>query len=402
MKLLRLSLRNVFRNKRRTAITTAVVGIGVSMLLLSLAYVGYIKWGYGESIIHSTTGHFQIFNKEFHKKDERRILKFGIKDWKEICKKLKSLDEVEVCLPRVGFMGLASTGEKSVAVIVNAIQPQKEVELGSGFIDSKPLEALSKERYSIGLGKALVKSLGVKKGDYVTLFTTTSEGALNAMDFKVTSVFSALSEELEKRLAMINLEDAFELLGTKKVRSIAVGLYNTEDLPVVMRKLPSLLPPSVSAKVWKEIAKDYLKVMNFFFGFIGFLTIVIMIIVWFSAMNTVMMSVLERTSEFAAIKAMGGKNSLLMRMLTLEGIWLGIIGVAAGFVLELIFSWLINHASIMLPPPPNSTHGYLLRVKNSPDIFIWVGIATVLIVALSSFLPSIRILRLKIAEGLRK
>lgn len=397
----KLSLKNVLRNKRRTIITIAVVAVGVSMLILALAYVEYIKWGLGESTIHGQTGHFQLMTKDFLLKEEGKILEFGIDKSNDLYNKIEEIDEVELATPRINFSGLASTGEKSNGILVSALIPEKEITLGSVFIDPEPLKKLKTDDQGVIIGKGLAKLLKAKTNDYITIMTTTSDGALNAMDFKIVGTINTLSSEMDKRYAVINIKAAQELLATKKVERILVGLYKTEDLPIAIQKTSRYISSDLRIKKWKEVAPFYNKVLRFFYQIIIFLAPVLMIIVWFSTMNTIMMSILERSSELASLRAMGTSKITLFKMLFTEGIWLGIIGVSIGIALELALSYTINHAGITVPPPPGQTSGYPLMVRNVLTNFLNVGFLTILVVSLSTIFPAERIFKINIVKALR-
>ncbi len=182
--ILKLSLKNVMRNKRRTLITVAVISVGVSMLLLALAYTNYVDWGVRESLIHSSTGHFQVLTRDLANKEEEKILQFGIDNWQDLAAQIAKLPHVKVVCPRINFSGLGSTGEKSTGILVQAIDPEKELSLGDSYIDRDAYNKLKAEPDGILLGPALAKLLNVKTGDLVTIMTTTSDGALNPVTIK--------------------------------------------------------------------------------------------------------------------------------------------------------------------------------------------------------------------------
>jgi putative ABC transport system permease protein len=398
----KLSFKNIFRNKRRTAITLAVISVGVSMLLLALAYVEFIKWGLAESTIHGQTGHFQVMTKELLEKEEEKILQSGIRNWEEIIQKMEELETVKVATSRINFSGLASTGEKSNGIMISAIAPEKEIVLGDQYIDTGPLKLLKGQEDGILLAEGLAKLLNAKTGDYVTILTTTAEGALNAMDFRMVGTVRVFSSEMNTRFAMLTLTGAQNLLVSRKVSKILVGLHQTEDLDRTIQAAEKIKEPGLIIKRWHEISPYYKKVLQFFNQFIAFLCPVLMIIVWFSTMNTILMSILERSSELASLRAMGTSKGKLVQMLVSEGMWLGILGVCLGIGLEIILSHLINNARIMLPPPPGQTSGYMLQVNNVFGNFKFVGILTIGIVVLSTLLPAFRMVKINIVKALRR
>jgi len=151
----KLSIKNIWRNKRRTLITLAVITIGVSMLCLAMAYVEFVKWGYGESIIHGQTGHFEVTSRDLLQKEEEKILAYGISGWPGLAEQIKKDPRVSVVTPRINFFGLCSTGDKSTAVMAQAVLPAGEIDMGGDYIDADPLKKLIREPEGILLGKLM-------------------------------------------------------------------------------------------------------------------------------------------------------------------------------------------------------------------------------------------------------
>jgi putative ABC transport system permease protein len=397
----KLSIKNIWRNKRRTLITLAVITIGVSMLCLAMAYIEYVKWGYGEGIIHGNTGHFQVMNRDLLHKEEDKILSFGISGWQDLAAQIKKDPRVSVVTPRINFFGLCSTGEKSTAVMARAVLPANEIEMGGTFINADPLKKLLHEPEGILLGRLLAKSLQVKEGGEVTVLTTTASGAMNGYDFKVIGTISTGFEEMDKRFAMVSLPTAQGLLASGKVERLVVTLHDTNDLNTALADWQKRLPAGITTQSWKEVFPDFAKTMNFFNGMIGFVLPVLMLIVWFSTMNTILMSLMERSAEFATLRAMGTSKWRMFRMLVSEGAWIGLLGVILGILIEILMAFLINHANIMMPPPPGATAGYHLNVRNAMGIFTFVGPVTLIVVILSTIIPARRIFKLNIVRALR-
>jgi putative ABC transport system permease protein len=397
----KLSLKNVLRNKRRTLITLAVIVIGVSMLLLALAYVEFIKWGVSEGVIHGKTGHFQFTTRNFLDKEEGKILEFGIDNWPALAATIAKIPAVALVTPRIGFSALGSTGDKSTGIMVQAVIPENEIKLGGNFNNRSAYKPLLVEPDGILIGPGLAKLLKVKIGASVTLMTTTATGALNAFDYKVIGLVSMGFEEMDKRFAVISLASAQQLLNSRRVERVLVGLKRTEDLPLAIAQAAKLAPDGLALRRWNEVDQTSKQVLNFFYQFIAFFLPVLMIIVWFSTMNTVLMSVLERSPELATLRAMGTSRFRLFRLLFSEGVWIGIIGVALGIGCELILSSIINHARMIMPPPPGYSEGYPILVRNILGNHVFVAVMTLIIVSLSTVIPARRIFKMNIVKALR-
>ena len=90
----------MLRQKRRTAISLAVVIFGAVSLLLALGHSPYIAWGLRESTIHSETGHLQVFNADYFRREERTALELGLDGQADIRRELDRLPDVRLVLAR--------------------------------------------------------------------------------------------------------------------------------------------------------------------------------------------------------------------------------------------------------------------------------------------------------------
>ncbi|MCV6072082.1 ABC transporter permease, partial [Escherichia coli] len=71
------------------------------------------------------------------------------------------------------------------------------------------------------LGVDLANNLSVNVGDWITLLATTTDGALNAYDFKVRGIYSTGVPELDKRQLYVHINSAQSLLGSDKVSALS-------------------------------------------------------------------------------------------------------------------------------------------------------------------------------------
>ena len=67
--MLKLALRNVFRQKSHTAMTLVAIIGGVAGLILAGGWVSDILVQLSEALIHSQSGHLQVYKKGFLLKD---------------------------------------------------------------------------------------------------------------------------------------------------------------------------------------------------------------------------------------------------------------------------------------------------------------------------------------------
>jgi putative ABC transport system permease protein len=176
-------------------------------------------------------------------------------------------------------------------------------------------------------------------------------------------------------------------------------LRNTDDTAAVHASLSRALR-DVEFKEWSELATFYHQVVLLYNGIFGFLGIVVFAIVVFSVANTILMSVFERTREVGTLMAIGTPRGTVWRMFLLEGIFIGLLGGVLGLAFGALLAFGINHANLMLPPPPGYTVGYALRVMLQTPTLVTAFLISLVTATLSSVVPALKASRLVIVDAL--
>ena len=401
---MKLALKNVFRNKRRTIITGLVLVFGATALVLAGGFIAFTFRGLSESTIHGQLGHIQLFTKEFLERQENQPLELGLDSVEGMKKRIISVGHVRFSMARIEFVGLISNGDKSEAFLGRGVEPEKELKLAnfamdidSGkFLGENPANARESE---VVLASGLAKNMKARIGDYLTLMTTTSKGALNAMDVKVSGIYSTGIPEYDQRALMVDVHTAQQILKSEKVTKLVVVLDETNQTASVAATLESMFP-NIKAKRWFDLATYYNAVVQLYYAIFGFLGVIIFVIVVLSSSNTMMMSIFERTKEIGTQLAVGTSRPRLLLNFLYEGLIIGVLGAFLGLLVGLGLALLINKIGIMMPPPPGRTTGYPLLVDIVPVVFAGVFVLISLTTVVSSLIPAFRASRLKIVDAL--
>jgi putative ABC transport system permease protein len=397
-----IALRNIFRNRRRSLLTFMVLIFGSTALIMFGGYKEISFHGVRESMIRNSLGHLQIYKQGFLDSESQRPLEYGMENIGELRRAVEADPRVEITAAQISMMGLVSNGEKSETFMATAVEPAKDEKMASQIIKQGTYLSGS-ESDGVIIGEGLAKSMHVKPGDSLTLMTTSVHRSLNAMDVKILGIFTTGVKEYDERAIKIPLAAAQHLLHTTRVERLLVLLKKTEDTEAVSRDMAALF----AAKSWKLDMRDWTRLATFYHqvvalynGIFGFLGMVVFIIVILSVSNTVMMSILERTREIGTMLAIGTRRSRVWHMFLVEGVMMGIIGGALGLAVGSGLATAINHANIMLPPPPGYTMGYLLRIMLTPSILATTFGIAIVTATLSSILPAVRASRLTIVKAL--
>jgi len=401
---IKIAARSVFRNKRRTVITLLSIIFGCVAIIVFGGFVDYSMWGLRESTIHSRLGHLQVYKAGYSEKGGTNPLAYTIEDYPRIRSIIEAQDHVDFVTSRLEFSGLIGGAENSVICVGKGVEPEKERELGM-TVSIVEGEDLSSEEPEEGIiGKGLAEGLGVKIDDYLTILTSTAEGALNAVDLKLRGIFRTGVKEYDDVAVMVPMELAKTLLYTENVQSIVVVLDETENTDLVadnLRKEFSQANLDLEIKTWSDLATFYHQVVQLYEGIFWVVRLIILIIVIFSIANTMTMSVFERMREIGTIRAMGTKRRGVLSLFLMEGLILGALGGALGLVFGIIAAKLLSIKGIYIPPPPTMTEGYTALINVVPKDLIFAFSLAVGTSLVSSIYPAFKAARLKVVDALR-
>ncbi len=401
--LLRLALRNLLRHRVRTAMTLAAIVFGVTGLVLSGGFVRDILLQLGEALIHSQTGHLQVFARGYYESGTRSPEKFGIAAAPALAKEITALPQVDDVMARVAFAGLVSNGRADWAIVGEGVEPDREARLGSYLqvTRGKPLSGQTPNGIMIGQGVA--DALKLAPGDRLTLLANTHDGALNSEELEITGIFQTFSREFDARAVRVPLKLAQQLLGSPGVTSIVVSLKDTRDTDAVRQVLAArIADKGLEVRSWVELNDFYEKTVALYERQFGVLQLIVVAMVLLSVANTVNMSVFERTGEFGTMRALGNRSADVTRLVLVENALLGagggVLGVAIGTALALA----ISAVGIPMPPPPNANLGYTAYIRVVPGVLLAAFAVGVAATFLAALLPAFRVARTPVVDALRQ
>jgi putative ABC transport system permease protein len=366
-----------------------------------------------EAVIHSHLGHIQVYKKGYLEKGSARPFDYMIESPDEIKKLISFIEHVKLITPRIAFSGLMSTGENTVSVIGQGVDPEGEIAISiaetlegsTSIVTIEAGENLSQsDMYDVILGKGLAKAMGSKVGDFIILVSNTIGGALNAMDMKVKGIFFTASKEFDDRAVRMPITVAQTLLRTDEVQTLVVLLDKTENTDLVKTQLLHLFKDkqlNLELKPWYEMADFYNKTVELYGRQFLVFKLIIAVIVVLSIFNTINMSIWERTREIGTIMALGSRRREVLKLFLLEGLVLGILGGLIGIIVGVGLAQLISFIGIPMPPPPGGTFHWVAHIRVVPEL-LFSSFSIALISSLvSSFYPAFKASRLIIADALR-
>ncbi len=399
----KLALCNIIRQKSHTTMTLAAIIFGVVGIILAGGWVNDVYVQLGEALIHSQSGHIQVYKSGYHAAGSRSPEKFLLDQPDTIKTKVSSINGVRNVMARLNFSGLLNNGRSDLQIIGEGVEPSAEAELGSFVTFTAGRQLTNEDPFGIVIGHGVAKGLKLKPGDHVTLLANSLEGALNSLDFQVIGVFQSFSNDYDARAVRIPLPAAQELLGTQAVNTLVISLEKTKDTELVTSQLKTQFNAAeLEVKTWVELNDFYEKTVELYKGQFGVLRLIILVMVLLSVANSVNMSIFERIGEFGTMMALGNRSSHVFRLIMSESVLLGLVGSILGIIIGWGLAYFISSIGIPMPPPPNANLGYTAQIQIVPSILFMSFIIGLSATILAAVFPAWQVSRTPVVEALRQ
>lgn len=239
------------------------------------------------------------------------------------------------------------------------------------------------------------------------LLAATSAGAPNVINFYVDSAVAQGVKELDNAFVVMNFHLAQQLLygrGEKKAVGIVLQLHRTEDIAVAKKRIEEIIQAKgldLEVRDLKELQPFYKQVIGMFSAIFSFISLVMVVIVLFTVVNTMSMSVMERVPEIGTLRAIGVRQRGITGQFVSEGMLLGVIGASLGLVLGLLVNHLVNHSGLTWQPPANASPiPLLVRESGIAPLAGIIWLSLVIIAVIAAWIPARRGARLTIVDAL--
>jgi len=397
--MLKIALRNVFRNRRRSLLSLSLIALGGAILFLAGAYF--------DETIHQLRrssarqyGHLQVAAAGYWRSATGRRPLIDQATLAQVTEVLQGEREIERFTSELTLSGLIGTERKSVIFRAIGVEPGREIG-GFPLEEGAALAPGDKDKALIGTGMA--ENLGIGVGDYLTVMTTTVDGAYNAGALQVKGIFRWWQSEVNDQVAIVPLFFAQRMLNTDGVEKILVELKSLEATPQVARRLVERFAATglpLAVKRWDELSVFYRQVRGYYGAIYTFITTAIFILVFFSILEMMTMSFFERMREIGTLRAIGARKHEIFLIFLSEGLILGFFGALLGIGLGWGLGGLINSANLTYVPP-SSTMAVPLEVRLVVENLVAPFLTALFSALVSTLYPALRAARTGVVEALR-
>jgi len=331
MQLYKMAFRDLGRNRRRSFFSALALAMGLALLLLMAATVRGEMLGALESNIKLNSGHLQVRAASYN--EDKTSLKWAdlIENPEALAAKIAALQPVVAATPRLFASGIVSAKDSPVGVRIFGIDPASEANAPyrDGMVGGEFLTA--DDREGIVIGEALSNKLGLKTGDTVNLLVNTSSGDVDQQPFVIRGIYTTHTPGFDESTVLIPLLKAQAITKTENHAStIFIVLKNKADTAAVLAALPT---SQYQVKTWEQMNELVVQFEQFADAYMSIFYLIILVITATVIVNTLIMSVYERTREIGILSAIGMKGGRIMAMFFAESSLLAVGGILMGLVL---------------------------------------------------------------------
>ena len=369
MSFLGLIAKTLFRQRTRTALTTLGIAVGITTVVA----LGVITAGFKQTAGDLATGGGADFMVAQEGASDMSFSSVAEKDVAAVAKRPDVARVVPFALEILRV-------ESNPFFLLFGIEPQaipsQEVELVRG---RWPVGRSSDQ---VALGADAAKRTGSEPGETIIL---------DREEFEVVGVYRA-GDKVREGGAFAPLRTVQRLANrTGAVTGAFVTVAPGENARAVADAIETDLPQLATvsdAEDYKDVDEG-MKVMDSMNLAISLLAVGIGAI---GVMNTMIMSVFERTREIGILRAVGWRGSRIMRMIASESLFLCLVASIFGIALGVLAS-----RAVMLVPAISS---YLDPIYE-PAVFVRALAVGVLVAFAGAAYPAFRAVRLSPMEALR-
>ena len=401
---LTIAWRNLWRNKRRTLITSASVFFGVLLAVIMSSMQEGSYENMIDNVVKFYSGYIQVHEENYW---DNKTLYNSFKYNPELEKKISEIDEVEMFAPRLESFALASSKDITLPVMTIGVDPKLEdkiTELSQWLEDGEYLES---EDPQILLAEGLAKNLNLDTGDTVSLLSQGYYGSLVAENFRVKGILEFPSPELNKKFSYISLSKAQSFYAADSLlTSLALMVENYEDVDPAMKQLENKLESPYSVMSWDEMQPELLQMIESDRAGGMIMKGILYVIIAFGIFGTIMMMISERKKEMGVMVAVGMQKYKLALILFYETFYIGIIGVLAGFLASIPAVIYFIHNPI--PMSGDAAKAMLdmgiepvFHFSADPSVFINQVYTILIITLVISIYPLVKASRLKVIKALK-
>jgi ABC-type lipoprotein release transport system permease subunit len=401
--------RNLWRHKRRTLITAFAMASAVAVVMWSIAFTDGSYAQIFELAVERQLGHAQVHHPDY---PARGLVYDTLRGRGALLAEVDALEGTVAASPRLEGFALLGGDTTSAGCQLVGVDPTRHPAvsaiLGSLQEGAWLSEAAGRE---IVLGRALAEEIEVGVGDAAVALTQAADGSVGNELFTVVGLFETGDVGKDQGSGYLHIADAEGLFVLPdQAHGITVLTDDhTRVEPYTARLRAAVGGDGVEVQTWWEASPEIARMMGMRDTTGILLLTIIFLVAAFGVVNTMLMSVFERTRELGVMRALGLRPRSLVWLVVLESFMLAGLACTAGLVAGGLLDWHgvvygVDFSSTM--PEGMVWEGMRLdpvmkaEVRPGPIAYTVVGVFVVSVLA--SLWPAWRAARLRPVDALRE
>lgn len=327
----KMAYRNLGRHRRRSFLSALALAIGTALLMFIVAFFEGEMRSSMETTLRLDSGHIQIRDADYDPDKLSVAWEYLIENPDQAAAQIESLDQVQTATPRLIASGIVSIRDESAGVQIMGIVPESEANdpYRNGLVAGSFLAA--DDREGILIGYPLAESLALNVGDQLTLLVNTSDGDVDEQQFTVRGIFTTGTTAYDKGIVFLPLAKAQSFSGAENRASMIFILL--KDREMADEVAAAIQGSGYQVKTWSELNELLVLINDFSNAYIFILNLIVLGVTATVIVNTLLMSVFERTREIGILTAIGMKGRQIITLFLVEASLLALGGIAFGSLL---------------------------------------------------------------------
>lgn len=337
--LLALAWRNLSRHKRRSVITASAMAVALSMCMASICWSDGTYDTIFDVMVQQQLGHVQVHHPDYPK---THGLYDTLKDVPDLLSTLDALPGTRAASPRLNGFALVGGEKKSAGGQIVGIDPERERAVSPLAKRVKEGHFLSeKPDHEVIIGRGLADDLKLGVGDELIAVTQAADGSLGNDLYHVVGIFKSGNAAMDRSGAYMHIDDLRELLALPgQAHGIQLLAKDPEAIAAYAEQVREAVGgPKVQVQTWWEVSPQTKQLMDTRDSSSFLILGIVFVVAAFGVLNTMMMSVFERTRELGVLKALGLRPGQMIWLIVFESAFLAVLAGAIGLALGSLLDW---------------------------------------------------------------
>lgn len=398
--LLKLSWRNIWRNKRRSFISIASVLFAVFFASMADSFERGTYELSIKNMVELSTGYMQIQDVLYEEEPSIDNILLYDNKLRVVLNNFENV--IDYTVPRIQNFVLAAGESKTRGALVMGIDPGKELQLNN--LDERIIEGsfISEQDDAVVIAEGFARALNLKVGDTLVLIGQGFQGVNAAGLFPIKGIVKLSVPDMNNNSVYMPLETAQWFFNApERISSLLIMPKKPEQTNKIAEKLNQELDSEwYIVLTWEQMLEDLLKMMQVDRAGSRLIAYILYIVIAFGLFGTIVTMMLERIKEFRMMISIGMKRMQLAIICMLESIFLSFIGVILGLSITFPIALYFNRNPIALAGElvdMMDDYGFEAVIPTSiaPDIFITESLTVFVISLLIGMYPVYKVYTLK-------